>query len=180
MLMTHLPPQPIPLCVTLAVAVAASTDLVARRVPNLLIAVGLIASLAVQICLFGFLPGVVHWFEGVLTGFALLLPVYLLGGMAAGDVKLLMMVGGWVGPEATVSIALVTFITGGVWALVVAVIRGRLMRLISNVAYLFGTLLNTGRSLRSLDNMPIESVGTIPYAAAIATGTVGMLWYMAN
>lgn len=175
MIIAHLPPQPIPLGVTLSVVVAASTDLTARRVPNLLIALGLIASLAVHICLSGPLEGFAHWIEGVLTGFALLFPVYLLGGTAAGDVKLLTLVGAWVGPEATLPVALMTFLFGGCWAFALALVRGRLTLLFVNVAYLFGRLLHGERTLGSPDHIPGGSVGTIPYAASIAAGTLVVL-----
>ena len=90
-------PYPIPACVALLVIVTASTDIVSRRIPNPIILAGLVAALLVQGWLHGPLAGSVTWLAGALTGFALLLPFYLLRGMAAGDVKLLMMVGAWVG-----------------------------------------------------------------------------------
>jgi prepilin peptidase CpaA len=175
MMIAHLPPQPIPLAVTLTVVLAASTDLTARRVPNPLIVIGLIASLAVQLWLSGPLDGFAQWIEGVLAGFALLFPVYLLGGTAAGDVKLLMLVGAWVGPEATLSVALMTFLFGGCLALALALVRGRLTRLVANVACLLGSLLRGGRRLGRLEDLPGGSVGIIPYAAAIAAGTIVVL-----
>ncbi|MEM5317934.1 A24 family peptidase [Paraburkholderia sp. JHI869] len=72
-----------------------------------------------------------QWIEGILAGFALLFPVYLLGGTAAGDVKLLMLVGAWVGPEATLSVAIMTFLFGG-RALALVLVRGRLSRLLAH------------------------------------------------
>src|SRR5580693_1946341 len=38
---------------------------------------------------------------GAVLGLALLLPLYAIGGMGAGDVKLLAGVGAWVGPAVT-------------------------------------------------------------------------------
>ena len=38
---------------------------------------------------------------GTIVGLALLLPLYAIGGMGAGDVKLLAGVGAWVGPQVT-------------------------------------------------------------------------------
>lgn len=175
MIIAHLPPQPIPLCVTLSVVVAASTDLTARRVPNLLIACGLIASLAVQISLSGPFTGFIHWITGALTGFALLFPVYLLGGTAAGDVKLLMMVGAWIGPDATLSVALVTFIFGGCWALALVVVRRRLVSFCTNVAWLLAALLCGRHTPGKPEHLPGGSVGTIPYAVSIAAGTLVVL-----
>lgn len=175
MIIAHLPPQPIPFGVTLSVVVAASTDLTARRVPNLLIASGLIASLAVQIWLGGPFSGFMHWIEGVLTGFALLFPVYLLGGTAAGDVKLLMLVGAWLGSDVTVSVALMTFLFGGCWVLALVLVRRRFVSLCTNVVWLLSELLRGRHKPGRPEHIPGGSVGTIPYAASIAAGTLVVL-----
>ncbi|CAG9211883.1 Prepilin peptidase CpaA [Paraburkholderia tropica] len=176
MIIAHLSAQPIPLGVTLSVIFAASTDLTARRVPNLLIAAGLVASLAAQLWLHGAQAGGLHWLAGVLTGFALLFPVYLLGGMAAGDVKLLMLVGGWLGADATLGVALFAGLIGGAWALAIVIVRGRLRTLCTNVVWLFGDMLHGSRGRGSLEHLPGGSVGTIPYAGAIAAGTLIVLY----
>ncbi len=48
-MLSALPPQPIPLCVTLLAVVAASIDLASRRIPNRLIALGLAGALVAQL-----------------------------------------------------------------------------------------------------------------------------------
>ncbi|MEM5328142.1 prepilin peptidase [Paraburkholderia sp. JHI2823] len=176
MLSVDLPPQPVPLCVIVLAILAASTDIVSRRIPNRLIALGLVSALLVQMALRGVLPGCATWLGGAVTGFALLLPFYLLRGMAAGDVKLLMMLGAWLGAAVTVDIAVNTFIIGGVWSLGVALMRGKLGRLMGNVAAL---LAGAGRAARMAGVTPgeaRESVGSIPYGVAIAAGTVAVLF----
>jgi prepilin peptidase CpaA len=178
MLSVPLPPQPIPLCVSALAILAASTDIVSRRIPNLLIVLGLVSAFAVQVALRGVLSGSAIWLGGALTGFALLLPFYLLRGMAAGDVKLLMMLGAWLGAAPTVDIAVNTFIIGGVWSLGVALVRGQLVRLMGNVAAL---LAGAGRAAHLADGPPVaarESVGSMPYGVAIAGGTVAVLFAM--
>jgi len=55
--------------------------------------------------------------EGAALGLALLLPLYAIGGMGAGDVKLLAGVGAWVGPAAV----LWAFVTSAVVGAVIAV-----------------------------------------------------------
>ncbi|MFP3799315.1 prepilin peptidase [Paraburkholderia sp. SIMBA_027] len=175
MIISHFSVQPIPLGVTLSVILAASTDLTARRVPNRLIAAGLVASLAAQLWLDGAQSGGLHWLAGVLTGFALLFPVYLLGGMAAGDVKLLMLVGGWLGADATLDVALFAGLIGGGWALALVIARRRVRALCANVAWLLGSMLHGTRGRGSLEHLPGGSVGTIPYAGAIAAGTLIVL-----
>ncbi|CAG9245451.1 prepilin peptidase CpaA [Paraburkholderia unamae] len=173
-----LPQQPVPLCVMALAILAASTDIVSRRIPNLLIAFGLVAALAVQFALHGALPGAAIWLGGALTGFGLLLPFYLLRGMAAGDVKLLMMLGAWLGAAAIVNVAVSTFIIGGIWSLGIVLVRGRLMRLAGNVAAL---ITGSCRAIRGMGVSPgagRESVGSIPYGVAIAAGTVAVMFAM--
>jgi prepilin peptidase CpaA len=170
------PPHPIPACVVLLVIVTASTDIVSRRIPNLIVAAGLLAALFVQAWLHGPLTGGAIWLAGVLTGFALLLPFYLLRGMAAGDVKLLMMVGAWVGALMTVYIALATFVIGGFWSLAVTARRRRGRQLIANLRNLMANPAQRGPHAATGEPMPLESVGSLPYGVAIAAGTLGVLF----
>jgi prepilin peptidase CpaA len=177
-----LPPQPIPPCVIALTILTASTDLTARRIPNKVIAIGLVAALAVQIWLRGPLAGSEAWLTGALTGFAALLPFYLLRGMAAGDVKLLLTIGAWVGPALTVRIALATFVIGGIWSLWVTVRHGRMRQLLMN---LWCIANHTGRPAQeraagSIGYQQNESVGSLPYGVAIAAGTLGVLFASAT
>src|SRR3982750_4040474 len=49
----------------------------------------------------GGLPALGWALTGLAVGLALLLPLYAIGGMGAGDVKLLAGVGAWMGPVVT-------------------------------------------------------------------------------
>jgi prepilin peptidase CpaA len=172
-----LPPTPIPLCVILWVLVAASTDLAARRIPNWLVVSGLLAALAVRIWLQGAV-GSLDWLEGMLTGFGILLPFYILRGMAAGDVKLMSMVGAWVGPVLGFDIALTTFVIGALWSIALVLLWGRLHQLVVNLI-LIATARRTPDSPSDASSTApaglVQSVGSIPYGVAIAIGTIGML-----
>ncbi|SDR41542.1 prepilin peptidase CpaA [Paraburkholderia fungorum] len=165
-----LPPQPVPLCVIVLVIVAASTDIVTRRIPNRVIAIGLVAALGVQLWLHGLANGALAWLAGAACGFALLLPFYLVRGMAAGDVKLLLTVGAWVGPVMTFHIALVTLVIGGVWSVGLVVGRRRVAQLLINLRQIL-----TPQTSSSGGRLT-ASVGSIPYGVAIAAGTLGMLF----
>ena len=96
--------------------------------------------------------------EGLALGFALLFPFCWLGMIGAGDVKLLAAVGAFLGPWDIFGATLSIFLAGGLLGLVLA--AGRLSGLLSSLkSGLTGTLaLN-------------KSVGTLPYAVAIAMGT---------
>lgn len=62
---------------------------------------------------------------GLIVGLALLLPVYAIGGMGAGDVKLLAGVGAWFGPGVVLGAFLVSTIVGGLMALAMIWRSGR-------------------------------------------------------
>ncbi|RKP43896.1 A24 family peptidase [Trinickia fusca] len=179
MSLLSLPPQPIPLCVIGLVVVAASTDIVCRRIPNLLIWVGLVASLLVQAWARGPLLGSGDWFAGGMAGFALLVPIYVLEGMGGGDVKLLLMIGSWVGPLMILYIALVTFVIGGAWSIAFSACRGRLGQMLTNIVHLAYGGWRAGTREGSGTGARIKSVGSLPYGVAIAAGTVGVLIFSA-
>ncbi|WP_269504971.1 A24 family peptidase [Burkholderia sp. IMCC1007] len=167
-------PYPVPLCVTLLAIVAASTDITSRRIPNRVIAIGLVGALVAQCALHGVTVGVLTWLAGAATGFGLLLPFYLLRGMAAGDVKLMLAIGAWVGAHMAFCIVLAAFVAGGIGALAFAFAHGRMRQMLTNVR-----MLMTGRANGSRaggDPVEIASVGTLPYGVAIAAGTLGMVF----
>jgi len=162
--------------VVLLVIVTASTDIVSRRIPNPIIAAGLVAALLVQGWLHGPLAGSTAWLAGALTGFAVLLPFYLLRGMAAGDVKLLMTIGAWLGAWPTVEIALATFVIGGIWALALTARRRRIGQLLGNLRCMVAGAAQRGANASTDKPAPPASVGSLPYGVAIAAGTLGVLF----
>jgi prepilin peptidase CpaA len=117
----------------LAVAiVAAAFDLRTRKIPNVLtFGVTLLA-----VFLHGYTDG---WraaglsAAGWAAGVALFFPFFALGGLGAGDVKLLGAVGACVGPLATVWVALYASIAGGVMAVLVASYAGYLRKAFVNL-----------------------------------------------
>jgi prepilin peptidase CpaA len=61
---------------------------------------------------------------GMLVGLACLLPLYAVGGMGAGDVKLMAGIGAWLGGWVTFYAFLVSAVVGGIMALLMAVRSG--------------------------------------------------------
>ncbi|WP_205192729.1 prepilin peptidase, partial [Burkholderia sp. LMG 13014] len=107
---------------------------------------------------------------------ALLLPFYLLRGMAAGDVKLMLAIGAWVGAHMTFYIVLATFVAGGIGALAVVLLRGRMRQMWANVRALIARHAQ-GKGAAATDGAAeIASVGSLPYGVAIAAGTLAMLF----
>ncbi|RQS69534.1 peptidase A24 [Burkholderia sp. Bp8963] len=171
-----MPSHPIPLCVATLVIVAASSDITSRRIPNRLVAIGVAGALIAQCVLHGIGAGATAWLAGAATGFFMLLPFYLLRGMAAGDVKLMLAVGAWVGPALTVYIAVATFIAGGVGALAMVIWQGRMRQLFANMRVIAIRAAVRGQGGASVAPVEGESVGALPYGVAIALGTLSMLF----
>src|SRR5688572_3175440 len=98
--------------------IACVCDLRTRRIPNLLTFGG--AALAIFYSIWVSGPGgLITSGGGWLVGAALFMPMFLLGGMGAGDVKLAACLGAWLGPGTALLVALYSAIAGGVMAVVV-------------------------------------------------------------
>jgi prepilin peptidase CpaA len=111
---------------------AVAWDVATRRIPNVLTFGAALAALAVHGYLGGW-PGAAMALAGWAAGVALFFPVFALGGMGAGDVKLLGAVGAWLGPLAAVWVALYSGIAGGIIGLIVAAFSGYLVQAFTNV-----------------------------------------------
>lgn len=96
---------------------AAASDLAWRRIPNVLVLAGLLLALVLHWRLGGGNALLAQGLAGAGVGMLLFLPLYALGGMAAGDVKLVAMAGSFVGPWQALQLALLSALAGGVLAL---------------------------------------------------------------
>lgn len=170
---------------TALLLLATREDVRIHRISNQLVLVGVVLGLGFNGLLpegIGFnseVPGGLGWLasvKGLALGIAVLLPMYLLRAMGAGDVKLMGMVGAFLGPADLIGALIATFIAGGVMALVVALWSKQLMSMLHNVKLmLFSGLLrmNAGQ-LPVMNDLPV-SVARLPYAVAITAGTLGYL-----
>lgn len=170
---------PIVLCSLLLCATW--SDCKTFRIPNRLVAFGIAAGLLVNMVspavegLSGSAPNVFGlWsaLQGMCVGFAILLPFYFMRALGAGDVKLMAMIGAFLGPAALVCIIFTTFLCGGTLSLGLALKRKKFRLLVENLqAMLIAIYLNfVSRKIGQVET-PAESVGTLPYAVAITGGT---------
>ncbi len=161
------------------VTTAAAWDVRARRVPNWLVASGLAIALLAQCLEHGVLTGSWTWLLGAATGLGLFLGLYLLGGMGAGDVKLMGAVGAFMAPAGVLHVAIVSFMVGGALALVMMLIRGNAMRAFSSVSALLLSLPFVGTSgtkVAAAGRDKTDKTTQLPYAVAIAIGTLLVMW----
>src|SRR4051812_29537661 len=81
----------------LIVLLAAVFDIRSRRIPNWLVGFGLVWGVSMNTFLFG-LPGLKSALLGIAVASLIYFPLFLVRGMGAGDVKLMMAIGSLVGP----------------------------------------------------------------------------------
>lgn len=160
-------------------SVAVWFDIRFRRIPNPLILIGLCASLLLQIV--NSSTNISEWFFGLLIGFGLFIPLYLVRAMGAGDVKLMAMVGSFLGTHSTIGATLATLLSGGILAVVVALHKGSLKLAINNIRFvMIDTIFNVSQQRDVAIQAPQKSAGDLPYAVAISAGTLIQLILINN
>ena len=152
--------------------IAVITDLSARKIPNSIIVFGLVGSLVCQLVATQGAGGL-NWLAGVAVAFACFIPLYMLRGMAAGDVKLMMAVGGFLGYPLIIKAVVCVFLSGGILAFAFVIFKGRFKKLIQNMRLMLTDIFIKASSGVSVadDYVMKNSAGRMPYALAIALGT---------
>jgi prepilin peptidase CpaA len=160
----------------LIIGVAACiTDLHSRRIPNWLTFGATAAAFAFHFANAG-QAGAQQAAMGWVTGLFLFMPLFLLGGMGAGDVKLLAAFGAWLGPSAAFWMAIYASMAGGVLAVVVALRHKYLgtacknLRLLATFWWLVGP--------RQMPSLTLErgKGPRLAYAVPLFVGMVMTIW----
>jgi prepilin peptidase CpaA len=111
-----MPMHALPLCVVLVVVLAAAcTDLWMFRIHNLLTVPSFLSGLMYHI-LVEQVFGLSNSLLGVLIGTLPFVWIYAKGGMGAGDLKLMAVVGVWLGPWFTLHVVIVSGLATGCYA----------------------------------------------------------------
>jgi len=120
-------PREVAWVVSLILVEAAVIDGRSLRVPNWLTCHFLLAGLALSF-LTGGSEKLLWSTAGALVGLMTLLPLYAIGGMGAGDVKLMAGLGAWIGPWLALSAFVASALVGGVIALAMMACSGELVK----------------------------------------------------
>lgn len=157
--------------------VASAFDLARRRIPNRLLAIGLLIALVLHLSSGNPASLLTTYLAGFALGLLMFLPLHLMGGMAAGDVKLMATVGAFLGPALVFQASLATYCAGGLLALGIVLASRRGRAAFANVgALLHPLLLRIGGARLARETHPAPSVGGMPYAVAITLGTALVMW----
>lgn len=153
--------------IVLLAALVASlyTDIRRRKILNLVTMPAAAAGIVYHTVTGGF-GGFGASLTGLAAGMALLLIPFLMGGIGAGDVKLLGAVGALKGPVFVFYAGLASAIAGGIFALLLLVYRGTLIQVLKHTAW--GLLIQRAGFLSGGTLIG----GSFPYGIAIVAGTV--------
>jgi prepilin peptidase CpaA len=160
--------------VTVALIAAAWIDGKQLRVPNWLTFPMIISGWVYSTIAFGW-AGLGWSLVGMLVGIALLLPSYAIGGMGAGDVKLLGGVGAWVHATDTFFAFCATAVVGGVLAIAMVLVR-RGWKKHSKQFWLILNEIMVIRDPNALSAIAADrksSMMLLPYGIPIALGSIG-------
>ncbi|MBV9760430.1 MAG: prepilin peptidase [Acidobacteriaceae bacterium] len=169
-------PLPLKLVLISTVIAAGLFDLRYRRIPNWLNLGAITAGLAANILLFA-LHGFTFALLGMGCSLLIYVPLYLVRGMGAGDVKLMAAVGAIVGPWNWLGIFLCTALLGGLVSLLYVLLRRRLNQTMLNLGLIASDLLHArlpAERHASLDIRHAEAL-RMPHGAVIALGAMVFL-----
>jgi prepilin peptidase CpaA len=152
-------------------------DIRSSRIPNVLTASSIAVGLLLHLTIGGWAQLAFSMFGGLVGG-GLFLLFFLLGGMGAGDVKLMAAIGCLVGLASLARVLIATVLAGAVLAILLALYRGKLRQTITNVAALAVHYQENGLSQH--DELTLENVLTLrmPYAVPIALGCMVAFWML--
>ncbi len=117
---------------------------------------------------------------GTAIGLGLLLPAYAIGGMGAGDVKLLAGVGAWAGASQTLWAFIVSAIIGAILAVIMVVVSRKWSHHQKQFLSILSEILII-RSPSKLSEIAAERkprMMLLPYGIPIAIGTIGYFAYL--
>jgi prepilin peptidase CpaA len=164
-----------PAAATACALIGSVFDVKSRRIPNFITLPALALGLIMHLTLGGWGSFFSALAGGLICGIVFLV-FYLAGGMGAGDVKLIVAVGCIAGLSHVAYLLVLTAISGGVMAIGLALIRGRLQQTLMNVGVLTSHHKREGLTPHPELNISNAQTLRLPYALAIAGGSILTLY----
>jgi prepilin peptidase CpaA len=160
---------------------AAWYDVRIRRIPNWINLSGIILGLGLNL-FFDHGHGLLASLGGLLIASAVYVPLYILKGMGAGDVKLMAAVGAIAGPANWLVIFITTALLGGSLSLVLVVARKQVTQTLQNVSTILRHLARGRRPAEQDETLSIDSDKALkmPHGAVIAAGVFIFLFLQRN
>jgi len=147
-------------------------DLLTRRIPNWLTFPAAGLGLIAQLWFLGWV-GLLNGILGLLLGFALFFPIYATGNMGAGDVKLQMAVGAWLGWKLCLYVAFAAVFLGGAYALFEVIFRGRFLAVFKNGYSFLRSLLVPNLVM---EDLKVDEKRKFAFGICIAGAVAGVIY----
>jgi prepilin peptidase CpaA len=155
--------------------IACGFDLHSRRIPNRLTFGAALGALLYATATAG-VAGAGSSAMGWIIALLLFLPFFLLGGMGAGDVKLMAAVGAWLGTAEVVHAVLYAALAGALLALVLVVLKGRARQTFFNLQMLLMHWRIAGIAPHPELTLATSGGPRLAYAVPVLAGTVAAVW----
>ncbi len=155
--------------------IACGFDLHSRRIPNRLTFGAAACALLYATATAG-VAGAGSSALGWLVALLLFLPFFLLGGMGAGDVKLMAAIGAWLGTGEVVHAVFYAALAGAALALLLMVIKGRARQTLLNLQLLLMHWRIAGITPHPELNLATSGGPRLAYAVPVLAGTVAAVW----
>lgn len=104
---------------------------------------------------------------GLLAGGLIFSPAFYFGGLGAGDLKLMAVIGAFLGWVFVINAAVYTALLGGMAAVVLLLVQGRLVKTFVHLGRVFASLFKPRGRTESL-----SQADPLPYAVFIAAGAL--------
>ncbi|WP_156290351.1 A24 family peptidase [Oceanobacillus salinisoli] len=153
----------------LVLAISVVTDLRSRKIYNKVIFPSLLLAFLLHGIFDGW-SGLLSSFLGFLTGLGILLIPYLMGGMGAGDVKLLALVGAIKGASFVFMASIYMALIGGLIGVIILLFRKGFFHRIKSIIFSISSIRYGIKVPLGLDKEALQT--TYPYGVAIAGGAV--------
>ena len=158
---------------TAVILVAAVYDIKYRRIPNWLTFSAMAAGISCHLYSAG-AQGALFSAFGLLLGLCVFMGFYMLGGMGAGDVKLMAALGTLLGPQDILFAALYTGLAGGVYVMLLLIVRKNNRKVLPRYYWMAKSLLWTGHCAH-IQEVEGEKTTPLRYGIPIAVGTLIVL-----
>ncbi len=169
-------PTALKIVLVCVVLVAGTYDLRFRRIPNWLNLSGIVLGLGMN-TLLSARHGLAMALLGMVCSLVVYVPLYLIRGMGAGDVKLMAAVGAISGPHNWLVIFIATALLGGVVSILFVTLKKRFRQTLLNVLLIVAELSHCRLPSKADSRIDVRNSQAlrIPHGALIATGAIAFL-----